>query len=100
MQFGGWRLEIGGSKSFRGGRTVQLASPESGTYTDFAADSQRSSRVIQRDPAGTCAAERACHRRQLSQTRVISSESFIPSRAYFRLAHFWRSISGPTVPRS
>src|SRR6267143_1232465 len=33
-------------------RTVQLAYPESCAYTDFAADSQRSSRVIQCDRLG------------------------------------------------
>src|SRR5260370_2623092 len=80
-------------------RTVQLASPESCAYTDFAADSQRSSRIIHCDPAGTYAAERACLRRQPSLTQVISSESYILLPGYFPLAHFWRSISGPTVPR-
>src|SRR5437870_6402275 len=39
-------------------RTVQLASPESSAYTDFAANPQRSSRLIQYDPDGTCAAEK------------------------------------------
>src|SRR5216684_7016994 len=79
-------------------RTVQLASPKSCAYTDFAAVSHRSSRVIQRDPAGTCAAERACLRRQPSLMRVISSESCILLPASFPLGHFWRSISGPIVP--
>src|SRR5437899_41930 len=80
-------------------KTVQLASPESCAYTDFAAASHRSYGVNQRDPAGTYAAERACLRRKPGLTRVISSESFIPLRAYFQLAHFWLSISGPTAPR-
>src|SRR5260370_9916196 len=80
-------------------KTGQLASPESCAYTDFAAASHRSHGVNQRDPAGTYAAERACLRRKPSLTAVISSESFIPLRAYFQLAHFWRSISGPTAPR-
>src|SRR5712691_5729528 len=78
--------------------TVQLAYPESCAYTDFAADSQRSSRVMQCDPDGTYAAERACLRRQPGLTQVICSESCILLPASFLLAHFWRNISGPTVP--
>src|SRR6266446_196676 len=45
----------------------------------------------------TYAAERACLRRHPGLTQVISSESCIPSPAYFLLAHFWRSIFGPTA---
>src|SRR6267378_4009718 len=80
-------------------RTAQLASTDSCPYTDFAADSHRSSRVIPCDPAGTYAAERACLRRQSSLIQVISSESCILLPASFPLGRFWRSISGPTVPR-
>src|SRR5258708_1399768 len=47
----------------------------------------------------TYAAERACLRRQPGLTRVISSESCIPLPGYFPLAHFWRSIFGPTARR-
>src|SRR5580693_6163375 len=55
---------------------------------------------FEREPARTCAAERACLPRRPSLTRVTSSESFILLPAYFPLAHFWRNIFGRIVPRS
>src|SRR6267143_453357 len=80
-------------------RTVQLASPQTTAYTDFAAISQHSSGFARRKPVRTYAAERACPQRKPSLIPVTSSESFIPLPVYFPSGRSWRNISGRTAPR-